>query len=237
MRRRPGICREPRKTGANAPRTGWSMNLRRVAFLVDVLLLLSLAALAGLALVLTFVLIPAAGSGGEATLTWLGLPRHHWEMVQFSGLLFVLSLAVTHLVLHCTQDVKPSEEAAPQARTGKILAPLGAAGLLLCLPLLAGLGMKEGATVAGPAAGPPAVQPAGSSPARIPEARAAVPAVQPSPRQAERKTAAVTKARPRKIPRLRAAYRHPARYPTRAARSPRHCPPGIRGYLLTAARR
>lgn len=212
------------------------MNPTRVAFLVEVLLLLSLAALAGLALVLTFVLTPAASSGGEATLTWLGLSRRHWEMAQFSGLLVVLSLAVTHLVLHCTQDVKPSEEAAPQARTGKILAPLGAAGFLLCLPLLAGLGMKEGATVAGPAAGPPAVQPAGSSPARIPEARAAVPVVQPSPRQAGGKTALVAMARPRKIPRLQPTYRHPARHRTWATRNPRHCPLGLRADLLTAAR-
>lgn len=108
----------------------------KITLLVDELSVLSLVTLAGLGLSLHFVLPPAAGAGRQVTLTWLGLDRHHWEMVYFLGILFVLALAAAHFVMHWAWYVKLYEEAVPNATLRNILAPLGAVAalLLLCLP-------------------------------------------------------------------------------------------------------
>jgi hypothetical protein len=214
------------------------MNKPKITFLVDVLLFLSLVTMAGLGLLLQFVLTPAAGAGGQATLTWLGLARHHWEMVYFSGLLFVLALAAAHLIFHWSRYVKLSEEAVPNATARNILAPLGAVAalLLFCLPLLAKPDLKDVGAVADPPATPP--------PAQVSQAETAVPpAVQPSPQDSQAKTAALSKARPQKISPTRrpgshgAKYRHPAPQGKWAKRKPPYCPRGRYPAYVLAARR
>lgn len=208
----------------------------KITLLVDELLVLSLVTLAGLGLLLHFVLPPAAGAGGQVTLTWLGLDRHHWEMVYFLGILFVLALAAAHFVMHWACYVKLYEEAVPNATLRNILAPLGAVAalLLLCLPLLVRPDVKEVGTVAGPPATPPPVQ--------VAETKAAAPAaVQPSPQDAGAKTASFKKTRAQKISRARRPIshrpksRHPARYGKWAKGS--YCPRGPYPAYVLAARR
>lgn len=155
----------------------------RITMLADALLLLTLAALAGLGLSLQFVLTPATGPEGQVTIAWLGLPRQHWEVAYLSGVLLALALAALHLMLHHAHYATLCRQAVPSPTARKVLAPLvaGMALLLLGLPLLAKPGLRQGETMAGSEITPPPAQasrptppPAGEAPAAPPEARSKV---------------------------------------------------------------
>jgi len=73
-------------------------------FLIDLLLMLCLAAITGIGLLMHFVLLPGReaqavyGSGAELAL--FGMTRHDWGGVHFYVALFMISLLVLHIVLH-----------------------------------------------------------------------------------------------------------------------------------------
>lgn len=215
------------------------MHKPRITLVVDIVGFFLLAALAGLGLVLQFVLTPATGLHGPMSLTWLGLDRHLWELAYFSGLLVVLALAAVHLILHWAWYVKLYEEAVPNATVRAILAPLGAVAalLLLFLPLLAKPQLREVNVVAAP--------PATLPPGQVAETKVAGPAgVQLPPPDTGTKTSALTKARPQKISRrprpvsYRLKYRYPAHYGKWHQKKPvyRYCLP-YRRYVLAGRSR
>lgn len=81
------------------------MNKTRLNFLVDLALFVSMISLAGLGLILEFLLPPGSGDGhggaaGPFARTLLGLSRHEWGDLHFKLAVILLLLLAVHLVLH-----------------------------------------------------------------------------------------------------------------------------------------
>ena len=81
----------------------------KVNLLIDVLLALLLAAMAGVGFLIKWVLVPGylrnAIYGRDVELYWLGLDRHQWGTVHLYLGVTTLALLVLHVVLHWGQVV------------------------------------------------------------------------------------------------------------------------------------
>ena len=81
----------------------------KVNLLIDVLLTLLLAAMAGLGFLIKWVLVPGylrnAIYGRGVELYWLGLDRHQWGTVHLYLGVATLALLILHVVLHWGQVV------------------------------------------------------------------------------------------------------------------------------------
>ncbi|MEJ5330462.1 MAG: DUF4405 domain-containing protein [Desulfobaccales bacterium] len=210
----------------------------RITLLADTLLLLTLAALAGLGLMLQFVLIPATGPEEQVTIAWLGLTRRHWEAAYFSGALLALALTALHLVLHRAHYATFCRQAVPSPTARNVLAPLGTilALLLLCLPLLAKPRLRQGEPMAGPELTPSPAQASGHNPSPVgaapaPPAEAQAKAASRSPLRPAKISRAPRPPAPRVSPPLRPAYGQWSRRKYRYCSRVPH-----RAYVLTARR-
>jgi len=85
------------------------MNRARLNFLIDVVMTVLMAAIAGLGLLMNWVLIPGSEReaiyGGRPDLYWLGLDRHQWGDVHLGLGIALLVLLVLHVALHWSQVV------------------------------------------------------------------------------------------------------------------------------------
>ena len=102
------------------------MDKPKLRFVVQALMFLGLMALAGIGLLMEFVLIPGrekiAKYGGNVNLTFLGLNRNDWgEVHLYIALTFLLLLAV-HLTLHWKKIVGLYEKTIPDQRRRNIIA-------------------------------------------------------------------------------------------------------------------
>lgn len=81
----------------------------KVNLLIDVLLALLLAAMAGVGFLIKWVLVPGylcnAIYGRDVELYWLGLDRHQWGTVHLYLGVTTLALLILHVVLHWGQVV------------------------------------------------------------------------------------------------------------------------------------
>jgi len=108
-------------------------------FLIDVVMLLAMAALAGLGILMEFVLVPgrdrAAIYGRQVDLYFLGLDRHAWGDVHLGIGLALLALLGLHIVLHWGQVARIYRGLV----TGRPMRwALGLLLVVLCAALLAG---------------------------------------------------------------------------------------------------
>ena len=80
------------------------MDKTKLNFFIDALMFLTMMALAGLGLLIKYVLIPGriawAQYGRQMELTWLGLDRHAWGAVHLYLAFLLLSLLLLHVILH-----------------------------------------------------------------------------------------------------------------------------------------
>ncbi|MCL6620610.1 MAG: DUF4405 domain-containing protein [Syntrophobacterales bacterium] len=118
------------------------MDQLRLTFLVDVLLGVLLAAIAGLGFLMKYVLLPgreaAQAYGRQVTLTLLGLDRHAWGVLHLYLGCALLALVGVHIVLHWLMLPGLFARWVPDARRRRRLA-WGYAlllALLLLLPFL-----------------------------------------------------------------------------------------------------
>jgi hypothetical protein len=76
----------------------------KINFLIDVLMFLCMAALAGIGFLMKYILIPGkeawAKYGKKVDLSWLGLDRHDWGAAHLYLAFFLLALLVLHILLH-----------------------------------------------------------------------------------------------------------------------------------------
>jgi hypothetical protein len=92
----------------SAPRTlrrkGRIMDKNKLLFFIDALMFLTIMTLAGLGLLIKYVLIPGrmawAKYGRQMELTWLGLDRHAWGAVHLYLAFLLVGLLVLHVFLH-----------------------------------------------------------------------------------------------------------------------------------------
>lgn len=80
------------------------MNKGKLNFLIDALMFLCIAAIAGLGFLMKYVLIPGKETwalyGKKVELSWLGLDRHAWGAMHLYLGFLLLSLLVLHIILH-----------------------------------------------------------------------------------------------------------------------------------------
>ena len=80
------------------------MDKGKLNFLIDALMFLCMAAIAGLGFLMKYVLIPGketwAVYGKKVELSWLGLDRHAWGAVHLYLAFLLLALLVLHIILH-----------------------------------------------------------------------------------------------------------------------------------------
>lgn len=85
------------------------MNKPRLNLLIDIVMTVLMAAVAGLGFLINWVLIPGeerpAVYGSRVDLHWLGLDRHDWGDVHLALGIALLALLVLHVVLHWGQVV------------------------------------------------------------------------------------------------------------------------------------
>jgi hypothetical protein len=83
------------------------MNRSRLNFLIDIVMTVLMAAVAGLGFLINWVLIPGeerpAVYGSRVDLYWLGLDRHEWGDVHLALGVALLVLLVLHVALHWSQ--------------------------------------------------------------------------------------------------------------------------------------
>lgn len=83
---------------------GGKMDKSNLNFLIDILMFLTLMTLAGLGLLIKYVLIPGrtawAKYGVQVDIIWLGLDRHAWGEVHLYLAFLLLSLLALHVILH-----------------------------------------------------------------------------------------------------------------------------------------
>ncbi len=102
------------------------MDKPKLRFVVQALMFLCLIAVAGIGLLMEFVLISGrekiAKYGGNVNLTFLGLNRNDWgEVHLYIALIFLLLLAV-HLTLHWKKIVGLYEKMIPDHKRRNIIA-------------------------------------------------------------------------------------------------------------------
>jgi len=102
------------------------MDKPKLRFVVQGLMFLCLMALAGIGLLMEFVLIPGretiAKYGRNVNLTFLGLNRHDWGEVHLYIALTFLSLLAVHLTLHWKKVVGLYEKMIPDPKRRNIIA-------------------------------------------------------------------------------------------------------------------
>ena len=80
------------------------MDKGKLNFLIDALMFLCMAALAGIGFLMKYVLIPGkeawAVYGKKVELSWLGLDRHAWGAVHLYLAFLLLGLLLLHIILH-----------------------------------------------------------------------------------------------------------------------------------------
>ncbi len=113
------------------------MDKPKLRFVVQALMFLCLMALAGIGLLMEFVLIPGrktiAKYGRNVNLTFLGLDRHDWGEVHLYFALIFLALLAIHLALHWKKIVGLYEKTIPDHKRRNVIA---AAFLLLSVLLI-----------------------------------------------------------------------------------------------------
>jgi Domain of unknown function (DUF4405) len=76
----------------------------KINFLIDALMFLCMAALAGIGFLMKYVLLPGrevwAVYGKKVDLSWLGLDRHAWGAVHLYLAFLLLGLLLLHIILH-----------------------------------------------------------------------------------------------------------------------------------------
>ncbi|OPX21144.1 MAG: hypothetical protein BZ151_00320 [Desulfobacca sp. 4484_104] len=76
----------------------------KVNFVIDALMFLIMCAIAGIGLLMKYVLIPGKNRwveyGRNVDLFWLGLDRHEWGSIHLYLALILLTLLVIHIILH-----------------------------------------------------------------------------------------------------------------------------------------
>jgi hypothetical protein len=119
------------------------MDKSRLNFIIDVLMFLCIVAMAGLGLLMKYVLLPGrvarAKYGGPVELTWLGWDRHDWGDIHLYLAFLLLGLLTLHIIFHWKQILGLFEKLIPQPqkRTRLGFAFLILAVLLLYFPFLA----------------------------------------------------------------------------------------------------
>ena len=102
------------------------MDKPKLRFVVQALMFLCLMAVAGIGLLMEFVLIPGrekiAKYGGNVNLTFLGLDRHDWGDVHLYIAFTFLSLLAIHLTLHWKKIVGLFEKMIPDPKRRNIIA-------------------------------------------------------------------------------------------------------------------
>ena len=102
------------------------MDKPKLRFVVQALMFLGLMALAGIGLLMEFVLIPGretiAKYGRNVNLTFLGLDRHDWGAVHLYIAIIFLSLLAVHLALHWKKLVGLYEKMIPDPKRRNIIA-------------------------------------------------------------------------------------------------------------------
>lgn len=97
------------------------MNKPKLFFIIDVLMFLCLMAMAGLGLLIKYVLLPGkerwAKYGRNVELYWLGWDRHDWGWLHFYLALIFLGLLTVHIILHWQQIVGLYSKFIPSATT------------------------------------------------------------------------------------------------------------------------
>lgn len=85
------------------------MDKPRLNFVIDAVMFVLLMAIAGLGLLMKFVLIPGrerwAKYGRNVELSLFGLDRHDWGAIHFYLALILLGVLILHLILHWTMIV------------------------------------------------------------------------------------------------------------------------------------
>ncbi|MGQ9687420.1 MAG: DUF4405 domain-containing protein [Desulfobaccales bacterium] len=80
------------------------MNKANLNFIIDALMFLCMAAIAGLGFLMKYVLLPGREStikyGRRVELSFLGLDRHDWGAIHLYLGFLLLTLLVLHIVLH-----------------------------------------------------------------------------------------------------------------------------------------
>ena len=80
------------------------MNKAKLNFVIDALMFLCMAAIAGLGFLMKYVLLPGREStikyGRRVELSLLGLDRHDWGAIHLYLGFFLLTLLMLHIVLH-----------------------------------------------------------------------------------------------------------------------------------------
>jgi len=118
------------------------MNKSKLNLCIDALIFLFITALAGLGLVIKYVLIPGREAwekyGRQMEITWLGLDRPAWVEVQLYLLFLLLGLLVLHVILQWRTILGLLAGLIPQplSRLGVVSIFLVVAVILLALPLL-----------------------------------------------------------------------------------------------------
>ena len=118
------------------------MDKTKLNFFIDALMFLTMMALAGLGLLIKYVLIPGREAwekwGRQMEITWLGLDRHAWvEVIPYLAFL-LLSLFILRVILHgkMISDLLTRFISQPASRLGLAFVFLVVAMTLLALPLL-----------------------------------------------------------------------------------------------------
>ncbi len=80
------------------------MNKTKINFVIDALMFLCMAAIAGMGFLMKYVLLPGREStikyGRRVELSFFGLDRHEWGAIHLYLGFLLLSLLVLHIVLH-----------------------------------------------------------------------------------------------------------------------------------------
>jgi hypothetical protein len=80
------------------------MNKTKWNFIIDSLMFLCMTAIAGIGLLMKYILIPGKERwevyGRNVDLYWFGMDRHDWGMIHFIIALTLLTLLVLHIILH-----------------------------------------------------------------------------------------------------------------------------------------
>jgi len=119
------------------------MDKPRLNFVLDALMFLCLAGLAGLGLLMRYVLVPGrvarATYGRPVELTWLGWDRHDWGDLHFYLALVLVGVLTVHLILHWQMILGLYERLLPDPKLRRRVAWafLITVFLLLYIPFLA----------------------------------------------------------------------------------------------------
>jgi hypothetical protein len=90
-------------------------------FIIDAIMFVCLAAIAGLGLLMEYIMPPGRRLwelyGSNPYITWLGYDRHDWGVIHFYLALAFLALLVLHIFLHWNQILGMFHHLVPNART------------------------------------------------------------------------------------------------------------------------